>query len=278
MNDGNVRGKDRLDQTFLDLDPLVKDFAQVCNIDLTIGTNPPEYDIFNLFTAFLITNHPSVGQAIKTIRQKLGVTKPALFRTEQDEEATCSNCSLDDLREPLKKSLNKQVDDFFVGAGKNLMPDDWHDEIATFILTGVLPLPSVTSCPFELHQKIDEQLFPKIKNFPVLVFKKRVREQELDQVINYLKDMEYGLVRLTAHLPSPPVKRRDINLTKLVAGLWVIKRDLFTDKEFKKRINQKYRQYLKKNGFEYDTENQKKLKADAIMYLRKLYPLPGDKT
>lgn len=273
MDDGNVRGKVRLDQTFLDLDPLIKDFAQVCNIDLTVGTNPPEYDLFNLHTAFLITNHPGIDQAIKTIRQKLGIKKLVLFRIDYDHCGTCFNCTLDRLKEPIKNLLNRQVDKFFASVGKNLIPDEWHDEIATLVLTGILPLPPVASFPFELHPKIDEQLLTRIKNFPILVFKKRVREKELNQIINYLKDTEYGLTCLTAHLPVPPVKRRDVDLKRLAAGLWSIKTNSSTFTETEKRLSNEYDKYLREKNIFYNTEGLIKLSADAKNYLAKLCPL-----
>lgn len=268
-----VRHMDRNVQT---LDPITKEIVKEKNIDLNPIIPDPSFgfDRILLFTALLITSHPRIATSVQVIREKLHITELWEYKKYFDHETdTLINVSLKNMSGTMQKATRDALEVFFNKEGKNLSKQDWANELATYIFTGILPLAIYYSEPFELVKNTSGLNISNSQ--PIIIIKKRIEKHELNQLIEFIRDNERELIQTTQHLPSEPVKRIDADLTKLAIGLWVYKNDSMKSDEIMKQFLQKEEveeNYLGKY-FELTKNELPNFKSDALVYLNQLYPL-----
>ena len=261
------------------LDPIVKDVAQASNIDLyaTIPESNFFCDRLLLFSALLLTNHPKVIHTIQDIRNGIGIHKFLKYTKEWDAESTqFTNTSLVKIEKPLRKKVDKALNYFFANVGKNLSRQDWEHEIAIYILTNILPLPFQSLESFQIYSSQNKAVLNERDQYPVIVIKKRIKEQELNQLVEFIRDSEGDLIKATHHLPSEPVKRVDVYLTKLAIGLWIYKNESLGNKwmeDYKDKKNKENAKYFGDYSEKLGKEDFPNFKSDALGYLKQLYPL-----
>ena len=258
------------------LDPITKTLVKESKIDLNAILPEPtfSFDRILLFTALLIANHPGVTSAILAIRKKLNIIKLWEYKKHFDHETdSLINTSLNGMPEETVKSVDHELEIFFNTIGRNLSKQDWANEIATYIFTGVLPLPIYSLDSFQLVENETGLNIPK--RYPAIIIKKRIKKQELDQLIEFIRENERRIIKATQNLPSEPVKRLDVDLTKLAIGLWIYKNEAIGNKDMEDWIQKKEKDDGNYFGKYKDLGKEEfpNFKSDAITYLNQLYPL-----
>lgn len=261
------------------VDPIVKEVVNESNID--IYTTLPEqvfcFDRVFLFIALLTVHHPAINKEIQIIRKNLGISRLLKYTKKFDPEEGFFNTSLDIIDSTLKENLENELKSFFKEVGKNLNETVWKHSIATFILTGTLPLPFIPRDQFEVYGNVSSSDLEKIQGYTVIVIKRRIRQRELNPLIQFIQDSESQLVTLTKNLPRELIKRSDINITRLAIGLWLNKHTSFSNDEVEKLVKEKYKENGQFFG-EFDDENNPLektefpgLKSEALGYLKRLH-------
>ncbi|MCL4390397.1 MAG: hypothetical protein M1484_03035 [Patescibacteria group bacterium] len=257
------------------VDPVVHDLAKENNIDMFAEIAEDRCDRVFLFSALLAANHPKIQTTLQESRKAMGIINLWAYVKECDSEGGYYDRSLVNLKEPLANKVEEQLNILFNGVCKNLAWEDWKRCIKVWLLTGTLPLPLIPAYPFELFPAQSKETVPWLNSCPAIVIKRRLRERELDPLLEFIRSSELELVKLTANLPDEPIKRKDIDITKLAIGLWIIRLNLQTNADVDKWVTlqeKKDENYFGKRGAPSFPEFPR-IKKDAMFYLDKLYPL-----
>lgn len=259
------------------VDPIVSTVARESQIDFPNDDNMPNLGLFIFVDALLIANHPKINEAIAKIRSDLGLLNLLQYAEYTKRQSNYINTAFKNGKLPTNKTLNASLDRFFSQEGRNLSQQVWESQILTWIFTGILPLPwgHEPSSLFSLQLPItkDDLLF--IENYPAVIIKRRINGHNLNQLIQYIRDSEPELIRITKDLPNPPVKRKDVDITKLAIGLWVYRNEKRGLKWVLDWVDKKYEHDEKFFG-KYDSVTYTELsndKSDALIYLDHLFSL-----
>ena len=283
------------------IDPIVTDVMKDGHVD-AITLNTFHTDTFPphklmLSTSLLIACHPKIKDMIEGVRQDMGLRKLLKYPHKNMKELLllANQLYITQSISPLK--LNQILNDFFHTVGIKLSRVIWEDSIISFILTGILPVPLWVQ-PFEFFRShylktmpesktmkkdesstMDELLIlgAEAKKFfngcPVIAIRQRV--DSIDELVRFIKIASEEIKDATKNLPKPPIKRIDINITKLAIGLWIIKNESEGSKWITDQIDEMYEQNEKYFG-KYDSITKNDLssfRSDALVYLNQLYPL-----
>jgi hypothetical protein len=269
----------QLDRVALDADPIVKEIARISKIDMEAYLPGSGFsnDKILLFTALLVANHPKIAEGIRNIRKDIGLHQLLKYTKKYNEEVgDFTNTTLIDLEGSVKEKLENFLDLFFADIGKNLQREDWNDEISTYILSDILPLPFMPRNTFQISRNQNKLEINESTKYPVIVIKKRIKKRELNQLVEFIEEHERELIKATSNLPFEPVKRSDVDLTKLAIGLWVYKNDNLGNAWMEGFINDKNDENEKYFGAYSDGLGKAdfpNLKSDALGYLNQFYPL-----
>lgn len=272
----------QLDRLASSLDPIVKEIAQLSKIDLhaTIPASIPDtetlYDKILLFNALLITSHPRIAEEIIRIRKNMGLYQLLKYTKEfSEEDEQFSNTTFVGLDNSVKENIKNSLNIFFADVGRNLLREEWTDAISTYIITGTLPLPFQPWDTFEIGRTQNKTEQEESAEYPIIIIKKRIKKGELNPLIEFIKENSSELVKATKHLPSEPVKRFDVDVTKLAIGLWVYRNESLGIEEMEKWIKDNYAKnasyFGKHEGI--GKESFPGYKSGALGYLNQLYPL-----
>ncbi len=268
----------QLDRTASNLDPIVKEIARISKIDS--GAYLPGHgfptDKILLFTALLIANHPKIAEVVQGIRKNMNLHQFLKYSKKfNEEDGDFTNTTLDKLEYSVKGKLENSLDLFFADIGKNLSRKDWADSISTYILTDILPLPFMPSDAFDISRNQSRVELKESTQYPTIVIKKRIKRRELNQLIEFIRENDRELEKATSHLPYEPVKRFDVDVTRLAIGLWVYKNEKLGIEKMENWIQENYDKdenyFGKYKGL--GREEFPNFKSDALGYLNQFHPL-----
>ena len=131
-----------------------------------------------------------------------------------------------------------------------------------------------TTETFKIHKIGTDDMSSNLRKYPVIVIKKRISKNELNSLIDYLRENEHALIDATKHLPAEPVKRVDIDITKLAIGLWIYRNESMGNNKMENWIQEKYKKNENYFGVHvgFGKDSFPSYKSDAIKYLKVLYP------
>lgn len=286
----------------IDIAPITASLIRKLKID-EISLNNLDGDLFppnkhNLFIGLLLASHPKVNLLIEQMRKTIRLEK--LLTYSKHDFRTLYNLKHKIFVSIQGVRLDYELKIFFDNSKINIPKDEWEIPIATKILTDFLPIPSrqepfqIINSPLSIKQihyqkGSDYNKTPKegdsevriigrqareiMNGFPAILITQKVTSvRELSQ---YVKDNIKEIKNATKNLPKPPVKRTDVDITKLAIGLWIVNNEKKGTQSLEDKINEKYAESEKYFG-EYDGLTKTDLpnfKSDALANLNRLFPL-----